>query len=87
MQNLFCHRKPKKYPEYHDYQHYYIERKAVCCFLTIAIINLCFSICMSICYLPLTLVFMIITFLMSIPFKMTPLTNLIFYVSENAFYA
>ena len=39
---------------------------------------------MSICYLSFTLVFMIITFLMSIPFKMAPLTNLIFYVSENA---
>ena len=82
IQSLFCNRKPK-YPKYYDYHYYYYETKSKY-YNTIKIINICFSFCMSICYLSFTLVFMIITFLMSIPFKMAPLTNLIFYVSENA---
>ena len=82
IQNLFCHKKTK-YPQYYDYHHYYYIKKSKY-YNIIKVINICFSFCLSICYLSLTLVFMIITFLISIPFKMITLTNLIFYVSENA---
>ena len=59
--------------------HYYVKRKKY--YKTRKIVNVLFSFCMSICYLSLTLVFMIITFLMSIPFRMDPLNNLISSVS------
>ena len=82
IQNLFCH-KETKYPQYYNYHHYYYKKESKY-YPLIKAISICFSFCLSICYLSLTLAFMIITFLISIPFKMITLTNLIFYVSENA---
>ena len=82
IQSLFCHKKTKnnEYYSYHNYS-YQTENKY---YFYIVFFNVCFSFCLSICFLSLTLPFMIISFLMSIPFKMTTLTNLIFYISENA---
>ena len=84
IQNLFCLRTSKKNKNntYSDY--YLFDKKSYKNFNLIRVINVGFAFCCSISYLSLTLAFMVITFLFSIPFKMTPLTNLIFYVSENA---
>ena len=84
IQNLFCFKATKKNKN-NSYSDYYLfEKKSFKYFTFIKVINVCFAFCCSISYLSLTLVFMVITFLFSIPFKMTPLTNLIFYIAENA---
>ena len=84
IQNLFCLRKTK-YPQYFHYHDYYYNTKRKY-YNLIKLINVCFSFCLSMCYLSLTLFFMIAAFLLSIPFKMLTLTNLIFYVSQNSSY-
>ena len=84
IQNLFCLRTSKKNKN-NTYSDYYLyDKKSYKNFNLIRVINVGFAFFCSISYLSLTLAFMVITFLFSIPFKMTPLTNLIFYIAENA---
>ena len=82
IQTIFCHKKSKnnKYYSYHNYS-YQTNNKY---YNFIMFFNVCFALFLSICYLSLTLLFMIIIFLISIPFKIIIFTNLIFYVTENA---
>ena len=82
IQNLFCQRMTK-YAQFTSYHEYYNKRLNI--YRTIIFINLGFGICMSICYSLISFIFMLIIFLISIPFKTLPTINLIFFVSENAF--
>ena len=82
IKNLFCLQKTK-YPEHYHYHNYYYKAKSKY-YNLIKFINVSFSFYLSICYLSLTLFFMAIAFLLSIPFKILTLTNLIFYISENS---
>ena len=61
------------------------ERKNECLFYCTKFIIFGFSFCMSICFSMLCIIYILTAFIFSIPFKFTPLTNLIFYVSENSF--
>ncbi len=84
IENLFYLRRTK-INKNNSYAYYFIEEKESILFYFLSkFINFCFAFVCSISYLSLTLAFMAITFLFSIPFKMTPLTNLIFYVAENS---
>ena len=82
IQYLFFYRKTK-YAEFTNYQEFYYKRENL--FRAIIFINLGFGICISICYSLICFIFMLIFFLISIPFKTLPTINLIFFVSENIF--
>ena len=83
IQNLFCLRATKKNKNTY-YNDYFLYEKKSKYFNIIRAISMGFALCSSISYLSLTLTFMVITFLFSIPFKMKPLPNLIFYIAENS---
>lgn len=87
IQNLFCIRKPKKY--YNDdkilsYHYFFHHKKAYANYNCLILINIGFSLCLGICFMNLACIYMVIMLLLSIPFKLRPIFNLLFYVSENA---
>ena len=84
IQNFFCLRKNKNHNYYTYHEHF---RECITTYRLILLINLGFGICMTICYLIISYIFMLILFLFSIPFKLIPVTNLIFYVAENSSYS
>ena len=86
IQNLFCLRKPRNYNHYCIHNYYY-QRKALVPYNCIKIISLGFSLCMGICFINFTIIYTLLLLLLSIPFKLRPLNNLIFFVSENAGYS
>ena len=85
IQNLFCFRTTRNNKN-RFYDNFDLFDREPEYFTLIKVINVGFALCCSISYLSLTLSFMVIIFLFSIPFKMKPLLNLIFFVSQNAAY-
>ena len=90
IQNLFClkrykHAKLNKnnFPDYFNIRHF-LEEKKRCIFTILEIISIGFALCMTIPYIIFIIICIIIIFLISIPFKMIPLNNFIFYLAENS---
>ena len=78
--NLFCLRNPTS-KEYLNYKDFLEDNNFI--YITMSIIILGFSITMAIPYAIFSLTYIIILFLISIPFKMRPLNNYILFILEG----
>ena len=71
-----------KDPKYYCFHYYYREHPII--YVPLRLLTLGFVNNMAICYSFLAPVYIVILILISIPFKMTPITNYIFFISENS---